>query len=99
MKSCPRGGFPIVLHNEICDVAANRLTEACHDILVDPDLQLPLARFFTKATSNKTAAARLDITANGFWGGHYERTHLDVRVISLHGPSKQKKQQQYHYLL
>jgi len=27
--SCPRGGFPIVHHNEIRDVTANLLTEVC----------------------------------------------------------------------
>ena len=26
--------------------------------------------------------ARLDIAANGFWGGRYERTYLDVRVFN-----------------
>ena len=31
--------------------------------------------------------ARLDIAANGFWGGRYERTFLDVRIFNPHAPS------------
>jgi len=37
--SCLRGGFPIVHHNEIQDVTANLLTEVCHDIVIEPNLQ------------------------------------------------------------
>ena len=32
--SCPKGGFPIVRHNEIRNLAANLLTEVCHDVSV-----------------------------------------------------------------
>ena len=31
--------------------------------------------------------ARLDIAANGFWGGRYERTYVDVRIFNPHAPS------------
>ena len=31
--------------------------------------------------------ARLDIAANGFWGGRYERTFIDVRIFNPHAPS------------
>ncbi len=34
------------------------------------------------ATSNSQDGARLDIAANGFWGGRYERTFFDVRVFN-----------------
>ena len=30
---------------------------------------------------------RLDIAANGFWGGRFERTFFDVRVFNPHAPS------------
>ena len=36
-------------------------------------------------TSNE--GARLDIAVNGFWGGRYEKTFLDVRVFNPHAPS------------
>ena len=38
-------------------------------------------------TSNSSDGARLDIAANGFWGGRYKRTFLDVRVFNPHAAS------------
>ncbi len=34
-----------------------------------------------------TEGARLDVAANGFWGGRYEKTFVDVRVFNLYAPS------------
>ena len=31
--------------------------------------------------------ARLDVAANGIWGGRFERTFIDVRVFNPHAPS------------
>ena len=31
--------------------------------------------------------ARLDITANSFWGGRFERTFMDFRVLTLLYPT------------
>ena len=31
--------------------------------------------------------ARLNISANDFWGGRFEKTFLDVRVFNPHAPS------------
>lgn len=67
--SCQRG-FPIIHHNEIRDVTATLLTEVCHD---DRDLQPLSGEFLTRATSVKTDGARLDIAANGIWGGRFEK--------------------------
>ena len=85
--SCPRGGFPIVRHNEIRDVTANLLTEVCHDVRSEPELQPLSGEAMAGATSNTSDGARLDIAVNGFWGGRFERTHLDVRVFNPHAPS------------
>ena len=74
--SCPRGGFPIVRHNEIRDVTANLLTEVCHDIRSEPDYNHTHER--AGATSNTSDGTRLDIAVNGFWGRRFERTHLDA---------------------
>ncbi len=83
--SCLRGGFPTLGHNEIRDVTANLLTEVCHNVITEPDLQ-PLSGM-TRATSNTADRARLDIAVNGFWGGRFERTFLDVRVFNPHAPT------------
>ena len=84
--SCPRGGFPIIRHNEIQDVTATMLTEVCHDVLVEPDLQPLSGEVLARASSIRTNGARLDIAVNGLWGGRFERSFLDVRVFNPHAP-------------
>ena len=37
--------------------------------------------------ANTQDGARLDIAANGVWGGTFERTYFDVRVFNPHAPS------------
>jgi hypothetical protein len=41
----------------------------------------------TGSTANSQAGARLDIAANGVWGGTFERTFFHVRVFNPHAPS------------
>ena len=86
-EASPRGGFPIIRHNEIRDVTATMLTEVCHDVLVEPDLQPLSGEVLARASSIRTDGARLDIAVNGLWGGRFERSFLDVRVFNPHAPS------------
>ncbi len=44
------------------------------------------------ATSITQDGARLDIAANGLWGGRHERTFFDVRVFNPHAPSNRNTQ-------
>ena len=67
--SCPKGGFPTLRHNEIRDLTADLLTEVCNDVCVEPELQPVLPQQLTGATANRQDGARLDISANGVWGG------------------------------
>ena len=83
----PRGAFPIIRHNEIRDLTASVLTEVCHDVRVEPDLQPITDETMTAATANTSDGARLDIAMNGFWGGRFERTFVDVRVFNPYAPS------------
>ena len=87
LLSCPRGGFPSLRHNEIRDLTANLLTEVCHDVKVEPELQKITTETMTRRTANTKDGARLDIAANGFWGGRHERMFLDVRVFNPLAPS------------
>ena len=73
--------------NQIWDVTANLLTEVCNDIRTEPDLQPLTGETMTRSTANTADGARLDIAVNGFWGGRYERTFLDVRVFNSHAPT------------
>ena len=88
--SCPKGGFPSIRHNEIRDLTANLLTEVCNDVCIEPEL-LPIdGEVFTGASSYTQAGARLDIAANRFWGGRFERSFFDVRVFNPHAPSNRR---------
>ena len=46
-----------------------------------------LPQQLTGASSNSQDGARLDISANGVWGGRFEKTYFDVRVFNPHAPS------------
>ena len=80
--SCPKGGFPSILHNEIRDVTAKLLSETCSGVAVEPTLQPVTSEHLHGASANTQDAARLDIVANGFWGGTYERVFFDIRVFN-----------------
>ena len=85
--TCPKGGFTILRHNEIRDLTANLLTEVCHNVSVEPNLQPLTGERFSCSSSNIQDGARLDIAASGCWGGNHERTFFDVRVFNPHAPS------------
>ena len=88
--SCPKGGFPTIRHNEIRDLTANLMTEVCHDVCVEPTLQPVTGEVFSNATAIADDGARLDIAANGFWGGRSERAYFDVRVFNPLAPSNRQ---------
>ena len=85
--SCPKGGFPTIRHNEIRDLTANLMTEVCHDVCIEPTLQPLTGVVLSNATAISDDGARLDIAANGFWGGRSERA---LRVFNPHAPSNRQ---------
>ncbi len=85
--SCPRGGFLSIRHNEIRDLTATLMIEVCKDVCVEPDIQALSSETMARRTAITSDTARLDIAANGFWGGKLERTFIDVRVFNPHAPS------------
>ena len=55
----------------------------------EPDLQPLTGEAMSRLTSNTADGAKLDIGVNGFWGGRFERTFLDVRVFNpMHLPTE-----------
>ena len=74
----PKGGYTHLRHNEIRDSLATLLDEVCHDVEIEPKLQ--------SLEGNKTTTteddARLDIKANGLWGGRFSRTFFDVKIFN-----------------
>ena len=51
------------------------------------ELQPVTSEELTGSTANSQTGARLDIAANGVWGGTFERTYFDVRAFNPHAPS------------
>ena len=56
---CPFGGLPIARHNEIRDIAAQRLNEVCADVVKEPSLQPLSGEIIFPRTANKQDDARL----------------------------------------
>ena len=88
--SCPKGGFPIVRHNEVRDLTAKLMSEVSHDVCIEPTLQPITGEALSGASAITEDGARLDVAANGFWGGRFERTFFDVRVFNPHAPSNKQ---------
>ena len=84
--SCAKGGFPSIRHNEIRDLTATVLTKVCNDVCTEPELQPVTDEELIGATANSQPGARLDIAANGVWGGTFERTYFDIRVFTIPMP-------------
>lgn len=89
--SCPKGGFPSIRHNEIRDTVGHWMSEVCNDVCIEPNLQPITGEVFRGASAITEEGARLDIAANGFWGGRHERAFFDVRVFNPHAPSNRQQ--------
>ena len=85
--SCPFGGFPTLRHNEIRNLTANLLSEVCHNVTIELTLQPVTRETFKLASAITDIGARSDIAADGFWGGHFEKTFFDIRVLNPLAPS------------
>ncbi len=78
--NCPRGGFPSIRHNEIRDITADLLSEACHSVGIN--LQPVTEEQLTHRTANREDGARLDIVAESFWGRDRQCAFFDVWVFN-----------------
>ena len=89
--SCAKGGFPSLRHNEVRDITASLLTEVCSEVCVEPDLQPVTSDQLNGASANSQDGARLDVSANGVWGGIFQKTYFDVRVFNPLAPSNRNQ--------
>lgn len=85
--SCPTGGFNIIRHNETRDMVASLLTEICHNVCVEPSLQPLTGEQFPLKSTTRDDLARVDVKANGLFGGKYDSTFIDIRVVNPLAPS------------
>ena len=81
--SCPLGGFSSICHIEVRDLTAHLLKRVAHQVAVEPHLQPPTGEQLHYRTAIADDQARLDVVASGIWGGRFERTFIDVRVLTL----------------
>ena len=88
--SCAKGGFPTIRRNEVRDLTAILLTEVCKDVCIEPELQPVMPQQLSGATANAQDGARFDISANGVWGGRFEKLYFDMRVFNPLAPSNKK---------
>ena len=88
--SCAMGGFLSLRHNEIRDITASLLTEVCSEVCVEPDLQSVTPDQLYGASANSQDGARLDVSANGVWGGRFQKT-FDIRVFNPLAPSNRNQ--------
>ena len=83
--SCAKGGYPSIRHNEIRDLTANLLSEVCNNVCTEPELLPVTGENLSGASANAQPGARLDIAANGVWGGSFERTYSSgYSTLMLH---------------
>ena len=95
--SCAKGGFPSIRHNEIRDLTADLLSEVCNNVCTEPELLPVTGEYLAGASANIQPGTRLDIAANGVWGGSFERTYFDVRVFNPHAASNRHTDPQTVY--
>ena len=66
------------------------MTEVCHDVCIEPTLQPLTGEVLSNATAISDDGAKLDIMANGVWGGRSERAFFDVRVFNPLAPTNRQ---------
>ena len=68
-------------------MTANLLSEVCHGVQTELDLQPFTGETLSHQTANRQENARVEIRAQGFWGERRQDAFFDVRVFNPHAPS------------
>ena len=87
--SCSYGEFPSIRHNEIRNLTAHLMSEVCHNVGIEPELQPLTGERFHFRSANVEDGARLDVRAESFWGPDRQSAFFDVRVFNLLAPTYQ----------
>ena len=73
----------LIRHNEVKEFAACLLLEVCHDVGVEPALQLLSGKTLSGATANtEDEACLVEISEKGFWGSRNGRAFFDVCIFN-----------------
>ena len=81
---CPKGGYTHLRHNGVRDTFATLLDEVCHDVEIEPKLQSLEGKSIHNKTTSAEDDARLDIKANGFWGGPFSQKKFRGKNFQPH---------------
>ncbi len=79
--SCHLGGFTSIRHNELRDLTADLLQQACYDVKIEPPLEPLTGESFNRKSVNTAQEARLDVSARGVFVP-YQKVFADVRVVN-----------------
>ncbi len=67
-----------------CDCGKAFVIEhVCNDVPIEPDLQPITNETFWGASAKTQDGARLDISANGVWGGRLKKTYTSMSEYSI----------------
>ena len=73
---------PYASHNELRKITADRLSELCHNVGIEPALQPVTGEHLSQRPANREDGARLDVAAEGLGGNSRQRAFVDVRVLN-----------------
>ena len=79
--NCHRG-LPIVRHNEVRDITADLMSEVCHGVGKEPELQPVTEETFAHRTVNREDGARADVVTESFSEQNWQRAFFDIRVFN-----------------
>ena len=65
-----------IRHNEIRDITASLLSEVCHGVSTEPQLQSLADETLSHRSAISDNEARLDVAMYGFWGGRFEKAFI-----------------------
>ena len=79
---CPTGGFLSIRHNEVRDNTASLLSEVCHGVSTELNMQPLLGESMSHHSAITDNGVRLDNGVHGFWGGRFGKSYFDIRVLN-----------------
>ena len=83
---CSKGDFIHNRHDEVRDIIGAILKDICNAVAIEPHLQPLSGESFAHKTANTDPAARVDISARGFWT-RGQTAYFDIRIFDPMAPS------------
>ena len=80
-----------VLHNDVRDLSASLMKDVCPNVIKEPVLQPLTGETLQYRTASTDYEARLDISAEGFWGHRFRKVYFDVCVFCPLAPTNKSR--------